>query len=352
MNYRKITAFITALAMATTMAGCTLGNTSSETSESTAETSVEVTEDTQSVRSSHDSARSPEEEQESEKVTGQVKSVSGTEVTLLLGELTRERGSSEDKQANEADSTEAEETDNGEQHQRREGAYSFTPSESGEEVTIDLADVEDIDMSEIEEGKILVITLDDEGNPVRVKIRTIYGSEEETADEHTDRHSSENERDENAGNRSNRSGSSSSGQTHSSGSRSRTSSSSSSTSGSSGGHKKESSSSSDETSGDQEDITDEEEQRDVQSEEQEAETDEQVATTGSAQVIYSMTGNVMELALTAGDNTEISVIINEGCTWVLTGDCVITDIELYGDIEYNGYTVTLADGTVLSEPAD
>ena len=43
------------------------------------------------------------------------------------------------------------------------------------------------------------------------------------------------------------------------------------------------------------------------------------------------------------------VVIDEGCTWILTGDCTISEIENYGVIVFNGYTITLADGTVLAE---
>ncbi|MCD8381418.1 MAG: hypothetical protein LUC30_00660, partial [Clostridiales bacterium] len=43
------------------------------------------------------------------------------------------------------------------------------------------------------------------------------------------------------------------------------------------------------------------------------------------------------------------VIIGEGCTWTLTGDCTVTSLTNNGTINYNGYTITLADGTVLSE---
>ena len=41
------------------------------------------------------------------------------------------------------------------------------------------------------------------------------------------------------------------------------------------------------------------------------------------------------------------VTIDEGSTWTLTGDCTITSLENNGTIDYNGYTITLADGTVL-----
>jgi len=48
----------------------------------------------------------------------------------------------------------------------------------------------------------------------------------------------------------------------------------------------------------------------------------------------------------------VYVIVDEGCVWRLTGDSFISEIELNGTIEFNGFTVTLADGTVLSEKID
>ena len=41
------------------------------------------------------------------------------------------------------------------------------------------------------------------------------------------------------------------------------------------------------------------------------------------------------------------VTIGSGCTWTLTGDCTITSLTNNGKINFNGYTITLADGTVL-----
>lgn len=41
------------------------------------------------------------------------------------------------------------------------------------------------------------------------------------------------------------------------------------------------------------------------------------------------------------------VTIAEGCTWTLTGDCTITSLTNNGTINLNGYTITLADGTVM-----
>ncbi len=53
------------------------------------------------------------------------------------------------------------------------------------------------------------------------------------------------------------------------------------------------------------------------------------------------------------DGTAVSdnavVYIDEDSTWTLTGDCPLTSIDNDGTIDFNGYTITLADGTVLSE---
>ena len=45
------------------------------------------------------------------------------------------------------------------------------------------------------------------------------------------------------------------------------------------------------------------------------------------------------------DNAVIT--IESGCTWTLTGDCTLTSLTNNGTINFNGYTITLADGTVL-----
>ncbi len=45
------------------------------------------------------------------------------------------------------------------------------------------------------------------------------------------------------------------------------------------------------------------------------------------------------------DNAVITV--KSGCTWTLTDDCTITSLDNNGTIDYNGHTITLADGTVL-----
>jgi len=42
------------------------------------------------------------------------------------------------------------------------------------------------------------------------------------------------------------------------------------------------------------------------------------------------------------------VTIGSGSTWTLTGDCTISSLDNQGTINFNGYTITLADGTVLN----
>ncbi len=49
---------------------------------------------------------------------------------------------------------------------------------------------------------------------------------------------------------------------------------------------------------------------------------------------------------TAVDENAV-VTIDKGCTWNLTGDCTLTSLENNGTINFNGYKITLADGTVL-----
>lgn len=51
---------------------------------------------------------------------------------------------------------------------------------------------------------------------------------------------------------------------------------------------------------------------------------------------------------TAVDDNAV-VTIESGCTWTLTGDCTITSLVNNGTINFNGHTITLADGTVLSK---
>ena len=64
----------------------------------------------------------------------------------------------------------------------------------------------------------------------------------------------------------------------------------------------------------------------------------------------SLTGtvNIVENAQGgAAVGSNAAVTIDSGCTWALTGDCVISSLVNSGTINFNGYTITLADGTVL-----
>ena len=51
---------------------------------------------------------------------------------------------------------------------------------------------------------------------------------------------------------------------------------------------------------------------------------------------------------TAVDNNAV-VTLDSDSTWTLTGDCTVTSLENNGTINFNGHTITLADGTVLSK---
>lgn len=62
--------------------------------------------------------------------------------------------------------------------------------------------------------------------------------------------------------------------------------------------------------------------------------------TGTINIIENEAGG------TAADNNAV-ITIDEGSTWTLTGDCTITSLTNNGTINFNGYSITLADGTVL-----
>ena len=49
---------------------------------------------------------------------------------------------------------------------------------------------------------------------------------------------------------------------------------------------------------------------------------------------------------TAVENNAV-VTTETGSTWTLTGDCTLTSLTNNGTINFNGHTITLADGTVL-----
>ena len=64
---------------------------------------------------------------------------------------------------------------------------------------------------------------------------------------------------------------------------------------------------------------------------------------------FTGTVNITENAqngTAVSDNAVITV--ESGCTWNLTGDCTVSELTNNGTINFNGYTITLADGTVLS----
>ncbi len=46
-------------------------------------------------------------------------------------------------------------------------------------------------------------------------------------------------------------------------------------------------------------------------------------------------------------NDNAVVTVDSGCVWNLTGNCTLTSLVNNGTIHFNGYTITLADGTVL-----
>lgn len=61
--------------------------------------------------------------------------------------------------------------------------------------------------------------------------------------------------------------------------------------------------------------------------------------TGSISILKNAEGTAAE------DNAVITV--GEGCTWTLTGNCTVSRLENHGLINFNGYSITLADGSVL-----
>lgn len=49
----------------------------------------------------------------------------------------------------------------------------------------------------------------------------------------------------------------------------------------------------------------------------------------------------------AANGRTVKVTVEAGSTWKLTGDCTIGELDNRGTIDFNGYKITLADGTVL-----
>lgn len=62
--------------------------------------------------------------------------------------------------------------------------------------------------------------------------------------------------------------------------------------------------------------------------------------TGTTSIIDNAQGGTA-----VSDNAVVT--IDSGCTWTLTGNCTLTSLTNNGTINFNGYTITLADGTVL-----
>lgn len=48
-------------------------------------------------------------------------------------------------------------------------------------------------------------------------------------------------------------------------------------------------------------------------------------------------------------HTNADIFIAAGSTWTLTEDSQVTSVTNLGTINYNGHTITLADGTVMKE---
>ncbi len=63
---------------------------------------------------------------------------------------------------------------------------------------------------------------------------------------------------------------------------------------------------------------------------------------------FSGTLNIVDNAQNGAAVSENAVVtIESGSTWSLTGDCTVTSLTNNGTINFNGYTITLADGTVM-----
>ena len=65
---------------------------------------------------------------------------------------------------------------------------------------------------------------------------------------------------------------------------------------------------------------------------------------------YTGSINITENAnATSTVDNNVAVTVEAGSTWTLTGNCTISTLTNNGTINFNGYTITLADGTVLSD---
>ena len=65
--------------------------------------------------------------------------------------------------------------------------------------------------------------------------------------------------------------------------------------------------------------------------------------------VFDGTINITENENGSTDEDHAVVTIESGAVWNLTGDCTITSLVNHGTINFNGHTITLADGTVLSD---
>ena len=63
--------------------------------------------------------------------------------------------------------------------------------------------------------------------------------------------------------------------------------------------------------------------------------------------VYIFSGGLNKTYIMAvSDNA--AVTIESGCTWTLTCNCTLSSLTNRVTINFNGYTITLIDGTVLS----
>ena len=62
--------------------------------------------------------------------------------------------------------------------------------------------------------------------------------------------------------------------------------------------------------------------------------------------IYFSGGLNKTYIMAVSDNA--AVTIESGCTWTLTCNCTLSSLTNRGAINFNGYTITLTDRTVLS----
>ena len=63
--------------------------------------------------------------------------------------------------------------------------------------------------------------------------------------------------------------------------------------------------------------------------------------------VYIFSGGLNKTYIMAvSDNAEVT--IESGCTWTLNGNCTISSLANNCTINFNGYTITLTDSTVLS----